>query len=193
MIAEEVQKKNQRIALTVLVVVIVMVGLSFASVPLYKIFCQVTGFGGTTQRVESNPEQIIARPITVRFDGNVASDLNWEFKPAQISVDLKIGESKTIHYQAQNLDSIETAGTSVFNVTPLKAGKYFKKVECFCFTEQYLKPQEKVDMPVTFFIDPEMANDRDLNEVNTITLSYSFFPLESDELDKAVEIFYETP
>jgi cytochrome c oxidase assembly protein subunit 11 len=169
-----------------------MVFVSFASVPLYKIFCSVTGFGGTTQVSSAPPDEsnISERQITVQFDSNVAKDLNWHFKPEILKTNVQIGEKKYISYLAQNLNKETVSGTAVFNVTPVKAGKYFNKIECFCFQEQSLKPGQRVNMPVLFYIDPEIEKDRSMNDVKTITLSYSFFKIDSQSLDNQIEGFY---
>lgn len=155
-----------------------MVGASFAAVPLYQLFCQVTGFGGTTQRADSDSSIVIDRKITVRFDGNINGALPWNFKPLQRSVTLRMGESTQVAYEAANKGGETTFGTSVFNVTPLEAGAYFNKIQCFCFTEQALAAGESVEMPVVFFVDPAMDEDPDLKYVKEITLSYTFYPVE---------------
>jgi len=159
-----------------------MVGLSFAAVPAYKAFCQVTGWGGTTQRADAGAERTLARKITVRFDSTVSAGLPWRFKPEQISQTLHIGETGLAFYEAENLTAKAISGRASFNVSPAKAGLYFKKIECFCFTEQTLQPGEKVSMPVTYFVDPALADDKNLDEVETITLSYTFFPWDDEEI-----------
>lgn len=190
--SDALAKKNARTALIVFGVVVFMVGLAFASVPLYDLFCRVTGWGGTTQVSEAlpTPDKVIDRVITVRFDANTSQDLPWAFKPDDLSVSVKIGARGFINYSAKNMASEVTVGTALFNVTPLKAGKYFHKVQCFCFDEQVLQPGQRVDMPVMFYIDPALHEDRNLNDVTTITLSYTFFKAESDALDVAMEAFY---
>lgn len=152
-----------------------MVALSFAAVPAYRAFCQVTGWGGTTQRAETEADRVVARDITVRFDGTVSQGLSWRFKPEQPSQTLKIGETGLAFFEAENLSDKPVTGRATFNVSPSKAGIYFKKIECFCFTEQTLQPGQKVSMPVTYFVDPELADDRNLDEVQSITLAYTFF------------------
>jgi cytochrome c oxidase assembly protein subunit 11 len=152
-----------------------MVGLSFAAVPLYRLFCQVTGYGGTTQRAAAAPGAVPGRLITVRFDAEVNPDLPWKFEPEQGSIAVKVGEPATAFYKATNLSQESVIGQAVFNVTPLKAGLYFDKIQCFCFTEQRLAPGESEDMPVTFFVDPDILKDRNLDDVATITLSYTFY------------------
>lgn len=152
-----------------------MVALSFAAVPAYRAFCQVTGWGGTTQRADAEADRVVARDITVRFDATVSQGLAWRFKPEQPSQTLKIGETGLAFYEAENLIDKPVTGRATFNVSPAKAGIYFKKIECFCFTEQTLQPGQKVSMPVTYFIDPALADDKNLDEVQTITLAYTFF------------------
>ncbi|MGH1456137.1 MAG: cytochrome c oxidase assembly protein [Alphaproteobacteria bacterium] len=189
---DDLSKKNARMGIIVLGVVCFMIGLSFASVPLYNIFCRVTGWGGTTQVSTALPseDEILDRDMTVRFDANVASDLDWYFKPESNSVTLKVGARGFINFIAENQDNVPVAGTAVFNVTPLKAGKYFQKVQCFCFNEQILRPNERVNMPVLFYVDPAIKDDRNLDDVKVITLSYSFFKTESEALEKAMDAFF---
>ncbi len=162
-------------AAVVVGVAFAMVGLSFAAVPAYKAFCQVTGWGGTTQRAEAGAGRALAREITIRFDASTNADLPWRFKPEQVSQTLRIGETGLAFYEAENLTDAPVTGRATFNVSPAKAGIYFSKVECFCFTEQTLGPGEKVSMPVTYFVDPALDDDRNLDEVETVTLSYTFF------------------
>ena len=166
---------NKKTAIILLGVLAAMFALVAASVPLYKLFCQVTGFGGTTQQAEASNGNILMRDMTVRFNSDVNNKLPWYFKPIQRSVKVKIGEEALVFYKAINNSTETITGTATFNVTPFKAGIYFSKIECFCFTEQTLAPGEEVDMPITFFIDPEIANDKNLEEVKEITLSYTFF------------------
>lgn len=155
-----------------------MVGMSFAAVPLYRIFCQVTGYGGTTQVAEQSPDRILDRMVRVRFDSNTSADLAWRFQPAQRSVDLHLGETALVSYTAENLTDHDTAGTAVFNVVPESVGRYFSKIECFCFTAQSLAPGEVATLPVLFFVDPALADDPLLDYIDTITLSYTFYPSE---------------
>ena len=169
---------NRRHALIALIlggVVCGMVGLSFGAVPLYKLFCQVTGFGGTTQVAEEAPVTIGERVVTVRFNADIARDLPWYFKPEQREIKVRVGEMAMAVYTARNQSDRALVGTSTFNVTPVKAGAYFNKIECFCFEEQTLAPGERADFPVSFFVDPEIVEDRRLDDVTTITLSYTFF------------------
>lgn len=172
---------NNRVAVICGGIALGMVGMAYASVPLYRIFCQVTGFGGTTQIAQGPAAGVLDRTINVAFDANVNRDLDWKFVPVQHKITMKIGEQKLAFYRAENTSKETITGTAVFNVTPPLAGKYFNKVECFCFTEQTLKPGQVVDMPVTFFIDPEIVNDKDLKKVSTITLSYTFYEADKDE------------
>ncbi len=152
-----------------------MVGLAFGAVPLYKLFCQVTGFGGTTQVAEEAPVEIGERVVTVRFNADTARDLPWHFKPEQREIQVRVGEMAMAFYNAVNQSDRALIGTSTFNVTPVKAGAYFNKIECFCFEEQLLAPGERADFPVSFFVDPDIVEDRRLDDVTTITLSYTFF------------------
>ena len=152
-----------------------MVGLSFAAVPLYQVFCQVTGFGGTTQRAEAVAGPVLERQMTVRFDANVGPGLAWDFQPVERQISLKVGEPGEMAYRVTNRSDRPSTGTAVFNVSPPVSGAYFAKIECFCFTEQTLQPGETVEMPVTFFVDPDIAENGDLNTIREITLSYTFY------------------
>ena len=172
--------RNRRLALISFSVAAGMVGASYAAVPLYEIFCQVTGYGGTTQVAESVPGKVLDRKMTVRFNADVGKAMPWRFAPAQDQVDIKVGEQALAYYRAINLSGRTITGTATFNVTPSKVGQYFNKVECFCFTEQELKAGDEIDMPVTFFIDPDIAKDPNLSDVKTITLSYTFFETKPD-------------
>lgn len=176
-----VAAKNNRMAGIVVAVVVGMIGLAYASVPLYELFCRVTGYGGTTQRAELFDAQAIDRDMRVRFAANVHRDMPWDFKPQQISQTLKVGEQGLAYFEAHNPTNQTIVGTATYNVTPHKAGTYFAKIECFCFTEQVLKPGESVVMPVVYFIDPLIEEDRNLNEVTEVTLSYTFFVMEDEE------------
>jgi cytochrome c oxidase assembly protein subunit 11 len=155
-----------------------MTGLAFASVPLYRIFCQVTGFAGTPVRAASAPGAASGE-IGVRFDANVNGALPWRFEPVQRTVQIVPGERVQIAYRATNLVARATTGTATFNVTPALAGKYFSKIECFCFSEQTLKAGESVDMPVVFFVDPKLREDPSIKDLDEITLSYTFYPVEN--------------
>ena len=155
-----------------------MVGMSFAAVPLYRLFCAATGYGGTTQKASFAPDAALDRVITVRFDANIVNGLGWSFRPLQREVKVKVGEVGKALFAAENRGARETAGTAVFNVAPGEAGAYFNKIACFCFSKQTLAPGQLIDMPVTFFIDPAIAADGDLDHLDTITLSYTFYPAE---------------
>jgi len=169
-------KANRRVAVALIGVVAAMVGAAYASVPLYQLFCRVTGYGGTTQVAETAPVTVGERVFTIRFNADVDPKLPWAFQPEQREMTVKVGESALAFFRAENLSGRATAGTATFNVTPLKAGQYFNKVQCFCFTEQGLAPGAGADMPVSFFVDPAIVDDPNLDEVKTITLSYTFFP-----------------
>lgn len=173
-------KSNLRVAIMAGCVAVGMVGVAYAAVPLYRVFCQVTGFGGTTQRAEASPHTVLDRKITVAFDANVNSSLNWTFVPSQHSQTIRIGEQTLAFYKAVNNGGRPVTGTATFNVTPLAAGAYFSKIDCFCFTEQTLQPGEQVDMPVSYFVDPDIVNDPDMKLVNTITLSYTFYAVDEE-------------
>ncbi len=181
------QRNNGAIVAACLVFVFGMVGMAYAAVPLYQIFCQVTGYGGTTRQVAQASDVVLDRKIKIRFDANISSGLPWEFKPEQREVEIRIGETKQISYHSKNLFNSETTGQATFNVTPQAAGAYFNKVECFCFTEQTLKPGEEAEMPVVFFVDPDIVNEPETKNINTITLSYTFYPHEKTQGVAAVE------
>ena len=168
-------RRNRRTGLAAAGVVTFMVGLSFAAVPLYDLFCRVTGFGGTTQRSAAAPGAVGDRPITIRFNATTHPNLPWRFTPEQPSVTLRLGEEGFAFYSATNRSETPVTGVSTYNVTPEKVGRYFHKIACFCFDEQTLTPGERVDMPVTFWVDPKIAEDPSTRDVTTITLSYSFF------------------
>lgn len=172
---------NAKILLACVVFVGCMLGVSFASVPLYRLFCQVTGYNGTTQRVEQVSDVVLDKTIKVTFDANVSSGLNWEFKPVDRSITPKIGETVQINYTATNRSPVATTGQAIFNVTPMEAAAYFNKVECFCFTETELKPGESLEMPVVFFIDPAIVEAAETKDIGTITLSYTFYPHEREK------------
>ena len=167
---------NRRILAILGALVFAMVGLSYASVPLYDLFCKVTGYGGTTQVADTGSSQIVmGYPVDVRFDANVNPALNWKFVPVDPTVTLNPGEEVVINYRATNLGNTPSTGTSTFNVTPVKAGSFFMKLDCFCFIEQTLQPGESVNMPVRFFIDPEITTNENTRDIKEITLSYTFF------------------
>ena len=154
-----------------------MVGASFAAIPLYKIFCSVTGFGGTTQVARSAPRHALGRELTIRFDSNVAPGLPWKFVPEQNEIKLHIGEVATVRYKVINEAARAITAQASYNVTPTTVGAYFDKINCFCFTEQTMKPGETREMTVVFYVDPKIAGDRDQDPLNTITLSYTFYRL----------------
>jgi cytochrome c oxidase assembly protein subunit 11 len=154
-----------------------MVGLSFAAVPFYSWFCRATGYGGTTQVAKTGPTQISGRTITVRFDSNVAAGLPWRFEPERRTIDVKLGEVVTVYYTVTNLAARVTAGQASYNVSPMTVGAYFSKINCFCFTEQTMKPGEKREMAVVFYVDPKLAEDSEQGNLDLITLSYTFYPV----------------
>jgi cytochrome c oxidase assembly protein subunit 11 len=158
-----------------------MVGAAYASVPLYSWFCRTTGFGGTTQVATAAPGEVLGRKITVRFDANITGGLPWKFAPEQNAVDVRLGEVVTVLYTVTNLAARETTGQASYNVTPPTIGSYFAKINCFCFTEQSMGPGETREMPVVFYVDPALVKDLDQNDLNTITLSYTFYPLRQPE------------
>ncbi|MER2634524.1 MAG: cytochrome c oxidase assembly protein [Rhizobiaceae bacterium] len=164
-----------------------MVGMAYAAVPLYDMFCRVTGYGGTTQRVDQYSDRVLDKKITVRFDANVSGGLPWAFKPVVREVTMPIGETTLAHYTATNQFPTPTKGRATFNVTPEMAGAYFNKVECFCFTDTTLKPGETLEMPVVFYVDPDIVDVPELKGLTTITLSYTFFPLGEDKPAAAAE------
>lgn len=170
--------RNTRVAVLCALFAAGMVGLAYASVPLYRLFCQATGFAGTTQRAERPSTASLDREITVWFDANVGPGLSWDFQPAERSVRLKIGENKLAFYRVTNRSSKPIVGTATFNVTPDQAGGFFNKVECFCFTEQRLEPGESAELPVSFFVDPAIEKDIDGAQIKDITLSYTFYPVD---------------
>ncbi len=176
-------RRHRRTLLSLAMIAVGMGCLAYASVPLYRIFCQATGFGGTTQRAAAAPGAVSERVVTVRFDATVA-DLSWQFEPTQRALDVRVGETALATFRAHNYSRSPVTGTATFNVSPNKAGEYFDKIQCFCFSEQTLAPGETVDMPVSFFIDPAILADRNLDDVNTITLSYTFFRAKNQTADR---------
>ncbi|MCD8497617.1 MAG: cytochrome c oxidase assembly protein [Alphaproteobacteria bacterium] len=186
----ELARRNARMGLRVLGIVVAMVGLSFASVPLYSLFCQVTGFSGTTQRAASLPDTVLERTVKVQFNADVDHNMPWTFKPEQREITIQLGQKGLANYHAKNPMKIPVGGTALYNVTPLKAGKYFHKIQCFCFDEQILAPGQDVSMPVLFYVDPALNDDPNMDDVDVITLSYTFYRAESEELDTALEAFY---
>ena len=176
-LAQHDPRKNARTAMWMALIVAAMVGLAFASVPLYKMFCELTGVDGTPLRAEKAPGAV-AGEIGVRFDANVQPGLPWRFEPAE-TVRIAPGAQTQVFYQATNLTARPVTGQAVFNVSPVQAGKYFRKIECFCFTEQTLSPGQRVRMPILFFVDPAILEDKDTSDIDEITLSYTFYPVET--------------
>ena len=162
-------------------VVVGMVGAAYAAVPLYNWFCKTTGFGGTTQVADRAPDHILDRTLTIRFDSNVTPGLPWRFQPEQNSIQVRIGEVATVHYKVVNEAAREIAAQASYNVSPPTVGGYFDKINCFCFTEQRLKPGETREMTVVFYVDPSIVKDHDQDDLNTITLSYTFYRLREPE------------
>ncbi|MFN3700553.1 MAG: cytochrome c oxidase assembly protein [Alphaproteobacteria bacterium] len=187
----ELVRRNARTGLIVLSVVIGMMTLAFASVPLYRLFCQVTGFGGTPMTSAALPDRVIEdRQVTIRFNADTGRNMPWDFRSELREVVINPGARGIASFSAHNRTRSPVSGTAVYNVTPLKVGKYFHKIQCFCFDLQTLNPNESVDMPVLFYIDPAFNDDPYMNDVTTITLSYTFFRAESEELESALEAFY---
>lgn len=173
--------KNRRFLATVaglVSIVVGMAGLAYASVPLYDLFCKVTGYGGTPQIAEMLPSVVGSREMTVRFNADVNRDLPWEFRPVNGKVMVRVGEPTLVYYRVKNLSDKTIIGTATYNVTPLRAGSYFSKIDCFCFAEQELKPGESVELPVSFFVETSIESDPSMEDINTVTLSYTFFELE---------------
>lgn len=177
---------NRRIGLALFAVVPVMAALSFAAVPFYSWFCKVTGFAGTTAVATSAPARELDRTVTVSFDANTAPGMAWEFRPKQASMTLRLGETGLAFFEAYNPTDRPLAGQAGFNVVPFSVGGYFDKIACFCFDLQVLGPGERVDMPVTFYVDPALVDDRETRDVTGITLSYTMYPAELPEAQAAV-------
>ncbi len=174
-------RRDMAIAASCGVFVATMVGAAYASVPFYNWFCRTTGFAGTPQISEKAPDHILGRTVTVRFDSNVTAGLPWKFVPEQNTIDVRLGEVVTVNYKVTNLAARTTSAQASYNVSPPQVGGYFNKINCFCFTEQTLKAGETREMAVVFYVDPKIAEDRDMNTLKTITLSYTFYPVrESD-------------
>jgi len=176
--------RNLRTALLAATGVCFMGGMGFAAVPLYRMFCQATGLNGTTQRGVEAPGAVAGHKVTVSFDTNVSPALAWEFKPERRSDRIDIGGRDMAFFTARNLSGKTVTGTATFNVTPNQVGKYFTKIQCFCFTQQTLKPGEEVRMPVVFYVDPKIADDPDARDVKEITLSYTFYPVDSADIKR---------
>lgn len=169
------RKKNTQLGFAIFSVAIGMIAFAYAFVPLYNIFCKITGYGGTTQRAIEVSSSVGTKKLKVRFDANIDSELPWEFKPLQKEVEVVAGENALVFYYAKNNSDKSIIGTSVYNVTPFKAGVYFNKIQCFCFQEQLLAPGQEMMMPVSFFIDPEIEKDENAKHIDRITLSYKFY------------------
>ena len=182
MILPQIQGPRRTLVQTV-AVVLLMGGLAWASVPFYDWFCRVTGFGGATNVAEAGSDTVLDQTITIRFDGSLERDMPWTFKPVEREMTLRIGETGLAFYEASNPTDQPIAGQASYNVTPYEAGGFFDKIECFCFTEQVLQPGETVLMPVTFFVDPAIVDDREGQYVHTITLSYTFYQIDLPEDD----------
>jgi cytochrome c oxidase assembly protein subunit 11 len=182
------EPKHTAVVSALLCMIGIMTVVVIYSPELYNLFCKVTGYGGTVQRVEAGSGVILDEKITVKFDATVAKGFNWEFKPVQKSIDVHIGETVVVNYRAKNLGKEPLVGTAIYNVTPEIAGSFFNKIECFCFTEQKLEPGEEIEMPVSFYVDPEIVTDKSGKTVNDITLSYVFFekkkPLKTARADQ---------
>ena len=175
--------RNRQTAIVLVGLVGGMVALTGAAVPLYRVFCKLTGYGGTTQQAIAAPARVARLQITVRFDANVMPDMPWEFT-APKPVEVRLGENAVVAFAARNLASEPTLGTATFNVTPFTAGQHFTKIQCFCFSEQLLMPGEVKGFPVTFFVDPKIADDPDTRDITAITLSYTFFNKGREERDR---------
>lgn len=178
--------RNNRIAFGLLGVIVFMGAMAWAAVPFYNWFCRVTGYAGTTNTADAGSDVVLDREITVRFIANTARDMPWEFRPMQTSMKLRIGETGLAYYEAYNPSDETVAGTASYNVAPDQAGYYFTKIECFCFTEQVLEPGQRVEMPVTFYVDPDIVDDPDANFIPSITLSYTFHQTELPQAQAAL-------
>lgn len=181
-------RNNKLVVLVCLTLFGGMVGLSFAAVPLYRMFCQVTGLAGTTQRADSGSDHLGENMMKVEFDASLSRGMPWQFKPEQRSIQVRTGETSLAYFKAVNPTARTVTGTATFNVTPLKAGQYFVKIECFCFTKQTLKPGETAHMPVQFYVDPAIEQDPNADEVRTITLSYTFYEAPPEEGGQDVKV-----
>lgn len=180
---DTINRRNMRVLAMCLGALMFMGGLTAASVPLYRLFCQVTGYGGTTQVANGGPTTILDRQVTVRFDTNVTGGLPWDFDASQLSETLRVGEVGLAFFTATNHADVPVSGVATFNVTPGEMGRYFNKIQCFCFNEQTLQPGETAQMPVYYYVDPAMDEVPNLEDVATVTLSYTFFPVESPRAD----------
>ena len=179
-VAKSIADKNARLGRRLVLLTAGMGGLAYASAPLYDLFCRTTGFGGRPLVAQSGDRPILDRTVAVRFDSNVDSGLPWRFEPLQREVRVRLGEEHLAHYRVTNVSQRALVGTSTYNVTPEHAGPWFNKLQCFCFTEQLLLPGQSVDMPVVFFVDPELDKDRRYDNIRTVTLSYTFFEAKTE-------------
>jgi cytochrome c oxidase assembly protein subunit 11 len=175
------QRRHRILAAACVAVVVGMVGAAYAAVPLYRLFCQVTGFGGTPRIAGKAPETVLEKTIVVRFDANVTPGLPWRFEPVQQTMEVRIGETNLAFFRATNTSDRPVRGTAIYNVLPEIAAQYFNKLACFCFTEQLLEPGQSMEFPVSFFVDPAIVDDRDARGVTHITLSYTFNPMASPQ------------
>lgn len=173
--------RKRRIMLSAVAVAVISFGMGFAAVPLYRIFCQTTGFGGTTQRAEANTgvQPVPGKTMSIRFDSNVQPGMPWQFHPERETQTVTIGQKSMAIFLAKNMSDKPVTGTAAFNVTPTQSGAYFTKIQCFCFTQQTLQPGQEVRMPVIYFVDPKILDDKDNRDVQQITLSYTFYPVEN--------------
>jgi cytochrome c oxidase assembly protein subunit 11 len=176
---EQRERRHGLLPIALVGLVAAMVGLAFASVPLYRLFCQATGYGGVPQRADRGADKVLDRTIRIRFDANVDGALPWTFAPDQRVMQIKIGETALAFFKATNNSSVPVTGQAIFNVAPELAGRYFTKIECFCFKQQTLAPHASVEMPVTFFVDPKIVDDDDTKTIDEITLSYTFYRSEN--------------
>lgn len=184
---QEIEARNKKTVIQVFLVVFLMVGMAFASVPAYNLFCRVTGFNGTTGVSDGAQTAVLDRTVNIRFYTATSSDMPWEFESETPNMELNVGKQAFANFKASNPTNQAIVGTAIYNVTPLKAGKYFKKVQCFCFDEQRLNPGQSVNMPVMFYVDPKMNEDPNLQDVKTITLSYTFFRKDTITLEDAAQ------
>ena len=174
-------RRDMTVAAVCGMVVALMVGAAYASVPFYNWFCRTTGYGGTTQVSEKAPDQVLGRTLLIRFDSNVAPGLPWKFEPEVNEIKVRIGEVTTAHYKVTNMAAREVTAQAGYNVSPPQVGAYFNKINCFCFTQQTMKPGETREMTVVFYVDPSIVKDSDQNDLNTITLSYTFYRIPNPE------------
>ncbi|WP_420859833.1 cytochrome c oxidase assembly protein [Marivivens marinus] len=183
----------QKTVLQLVSVVLLMGGLAWASVPFYDWFCRVTGFGGVPNVAEQGSDVVLDQEITIRFDASIERDMPWTFEPAQREMTVKIGQTALAFYQATNTTDVPVAGQAAYNVTPYQAGQFFDKIECFCFTEQVLQPGESVMMPVSFFVDPAIVDDREGKYIHTITLGYTFYQIDLPEEEQQAALTNVAP